>query len=126
VPWSGSFQRAYAGGGANDPLAGTDAKPAGAGTSHLAWDWPHRYFTPLIATLKNHATVRLCNGGDTYTRPFTLSSDTILPKIVSLRPGQCVSFTMRNPTKGTVRIRFGDYIHSRVIGYLYVRPHGFR
>jgi hypothetical protein len=61
-------------------------------------------------------------------RPFTtqLSGDTTLPKHVSLKPGQCVSFTVHNPTKGTVRIRFGDYIHSRVVGYLYVRPQGFR
>jgi hypothetical protein len=126
VPWSGSFQKDFAGDGANDPLAGANAGPAGAGTAHLEWKWAHGYFTPLIATLKNHATVRLCNSGDTYTKPFTLSGDTTLPKNLSLAPGRCVSFTVHNPTKGTIRIRFGDDIHSRDIGYLYIRPQGFR
>jgi hypothetical protein len=136
-PWTGSFMTHFTGDGSGDPFSNQPFE-SGRGVPHLEWRTRLRYFTPLSATLKDNATVHLCDTGDLYVKPFTLSHFTTLPRAifaegggvpgdgVTLAPGECVFFRVKNPTKHTVTIPFFSQIQTTTRGYLFVRPQGYR
>ncbi len=125
--WSGSFKANFGGDG-HDVFTGIQPAADAPAVSHLDWTWSNHLYRPRIGVLKNDASVRLCNTGVIYVRPYTNSpgtSPSFLPNDSAvLKRGQCVSFTVHNTSGKTIPILFFNYLEpiGQSVGVLWVRP----
>jgi hypothetical protein len=112
----------------------------GAGRLRVVFD--NRDFQPREATVRSGARIRICNESTVVAKVFSLSPagrHTTLEPVPrgrsgrpeyrlpgagrrSLRPGQCDSFVVRNPTGRPLRLALFDELHSAARLVLTIRP----
>ena len=113
----------YADGSAGGDWNGTriSAPPSAPAARVLKVVLAKKRYNPSTATVASGTRVEICNGDDFRHRPASLSSSSRLRGVV-LRPGQCASVTVRNPTRGLAEVKFYDEIHSQERMVLVVVP----
>jgi hypothetical protein len=113
----------YADGSASGDWNGTriSAPPSATAAKVLKVVLVKKRYNPHTATVASGTRVEICNGDDFQHRPFSLSSFSRM-KTVVLKPGQCASVTVRNPTRELAEVKFHDEIHSQERMVLVVLP----
>jgi hypothetical protein len=87
---------------------------AGSVTAHHSVTLQEKIFAPLELTVKDGETITICNRDPIIHLPFSYSKYNKFgsPKGVKLKPGDCMTHTVRNPTSSAIEIKIFDELHA--------------
>ena len=83
-------------------------------------------YLPHEVSAKAGDTIRICNNDTIFHRPFSMSKFNQFgnPKGIQLKPGECTTQVVQNPTKIDLCVTLSDDIHAQERGMVRVSPTG--
>jgi len=83
-------------------------------------------YEPHEIKAKPGDTIRICNKDRIFHSPFSYTKFNQFgsPKGLQIKPGECVSLIVQNPTKTDLCVQLRDEIHSMEKGIVVVSPEG--